>query len=160
MGRSLKQINQDHAVIASLSELFPRCFWIFGRQRRPVAIGIRAALAPLVPFEQSDLEAALKSYVKSDGYLRACVNGAPRLDLNGNIAGEITASEAEYATKLLVERERCRRKRKEKQAGRKQNEATAQRSQRKEPTASIIAPAKEQHRRRSNKSQRLPAPHK
>jgi ProP effector len=112
MGRSLKQINQDHAVIASLAELFPRCFWIFGRQRRPVAIGIRAALAPVVPFEQSDLEAALKSYVKSDGYLRACVNGAPRLDLNGNIAGEVTASEAEHAIKLLAERQLWRLKKK------------------------------------------------
>jgi sRNA-binding protein len=65
-----------------------------------------------VPFEQSDLEAALKSYVKSDGYLRACVNGAPRLDLNGNIAGEVTASEAEHAIKLLAERQLWRLKKK------------------------------------------------
>jgi sRNA-binding protein len=76
MGRSRKRIARDHAVIANLAELFPRCFSVLGRQRRPIAIGIHAALAPLVSFERSDLERALMRYTKSDGYLRACVEGA------------------------------------------------------------------------------------
>ena len=36
-------------------------------------------------------------YVGNPGYRVAIVEGEPRIDLNGNAAGAVTASEAEYA---------------------------------------------------------------
>jgi ProP effector len=48
---------------------------------------------------------ALRYYVGKEGYLRACREGAPRIDLSGEPAGEISAQEAAHAVGQLTARQ-------------------------------------------------------
>jgi sRNA-binding protein len=43
------------------------------------------------PFSEEKLKAALKYYAESDGYLFLCVENAPRINLDGNPVGDVTA---------------------------------------------------------------------
>jgi sRNA-binding protein len=99
-------------VLAHLIALFPRCFFVWGYQRRPIKIGVFNDLRPLVSFADDDLKAVLRRYTLSDGYLRASTEGSVRIDLDGNAAGAVTAKEAAWAQKVLAERENRRAKKK------------------------------------------------
>jgi sRNA-binding protein len=74
-------------AIGYLAELFPKCFFVLGYQRRPLKIGLFEDLRPLVSLTEDDLKAALRRYTAADGYLVACNEGAIRIDLNGDAAG-------------------------------------------------------------------------
>jgi sRNA-binding protein len=102
--------QKTNEIIAHLAKRFLHCFSISHTNRRALKIGIRADLAPLVAFSAEDLERALRYYTRSDGFLRACIDGVPRIDLDGNVAGTVTAKEAAWAQKVLVERELWRAK--------------------------------------------------
>lgn len=104
--------QKTNEIIAHLAERFSHCFSVSHANRRALKIGIRADLAPLVPFGEDELRAALRYYTRSDGYLRACTEGDVRVDLDGNAAGTVTAKEAAWAQKVLAEREAWRGKRK------------------------------------------------
>jgi ProP effector len=66
--------------------------------RRPLKIGIRDDLAALFPkIEPQTIGQALKIYTLHSGYLRALVEGAPRMDLNGAEVGSVTAEVAGHA---------------------------------------------------------------
>ena len=70
--------------------------------RRPLKIGIRDDLAALFPeIEPQTIGQALKIYTLHSGYLRALVEGAPRMDLNGAEVGSVTAEVAGHARELL-----------------------------------------------------------
>ena len=51
----------------------------------------------------SERDAVLRRYVTRTMYLRACVAGASRIDLDGNVCGEVTAAEAQHAAARLAE---------------------------------------------------------
>jgi len=75
--------------------------------RRPLKISIRDDLAALFPeIEPQTIGQALKIYTLHSGYLRALVEGAPRVDLNGAEVGSVTAEVAGHARELL-ERSGC-----------------------------------------------------
>lgn len=116
-------------VITHLAEAFPQCFFLRADNRRPLKLGIRADLAPRVPFTEEELTAALGHYARGEWYLRECVEGAPRIDLEGKVVGPVTAQEATFAHKILARRERWKIKQ---QAARRQS-ATARPAQRKAP---------------------------
>jgi sRNA-binding protein len=99
-------------IIAYLADAYPQCFAVYGQRRRPLKIGISDDLAPLVPFAEDDLKAALRYYTRNDAYLRACVGGASRIDLDGNAVSEVTAKEAAHAKKVLSDQERWKAKKK------------------------------------------------
>jgi ProP effector len=103
-------------TIKLLAERWPRCFFLWGYQRRPLRIGILDDLLPLVSLGEDDLKAALRRYTAANGYLRACIEGADRVGLDGNAAGTVDAKHAAHAQKVLAERERRRLKKQEKQA--------------------------------------------
>lgn len=105
------RVRKANEVIVQLVELFPRCLFDWGYQRRPLKIGIFDDLLPLVPFAADDLKAALRRYTRADGYLRACVEGADRIDLEGNATGTVDAKHVAHAQKILAERELWRAKR-------------------------------------------------
>ena len=100
------------AVIDRLAVLWPKCFAVFERRRRPLAIGVDKELIELrAPAIKSgmitalDIKRALQRYAVADGYLFACRKaGVVRINLNGNLAGVVTEAEAERARKLLDER--------------------------------------------------------
>jgi len=49
--------------------------------------------------------AALRLYCSNGFYLQQCIEGAPRVDLNGEVAGNITAEEAANAKQRLAQRQ-------------------------------------------------------
>jgi sRNA-binding protein len=65
-----------------------------------------AGLLPCVPLAGAITEKeagfALKIYTSNAGYLKACKEGAPRIDLNGEVAGQVTAEEAANAKQRLT----------------------------------------------------------
>ena len=104
--------------IAYLIAAFPQCFFLNHDQRRPLKIGLLGDLVPLLPllpllpFTEAEIQAVLRSYTRSDGYLHACTEGAIRIDVNGDAAGAVSAKHATHAQKVLAERELWRLKKK------------------------------------------------
>jgi sRNA-binding protein len=92
------------ATIARLAERFPACFSIYEARCRPLAIGIhqhiRLALAGEI--SPAELSLALRRYTGSVGYLRGMRRCAPRIDIDGQTAGVVTAEEAQHAKDRLA----------------------------------------------------------
>jgi ProP effector len=95
------------AVLRTLSERWPLTFFIFERRRRPLALRIDQKIAATMAdtITSDDLTAALRHYTSNLCYLHACREGAARIDLDGNVVGTVTAAEAEYAAKVIVQRQ-------------------------------------------------------
>jgi len=99
------------AALARLAEAFPQTFVLEKyRPHWPLKVGIAAALPARCPaLEWRVLKMALTAYTGRVMYLRGLVEGAARLDLDGNPAGEVTVRDAEYAAaklaRILVSRE-------------------------------------------------------
>jgi ProP effector len=99
------------AALARLAEAFPQTFVLEKyRPHWPLKVGIAAAIPARCPaLEWRVLKMALTAYTGRVMYLRGLVEGAARLDLDGNPAGEVTARDAEYAAaklaKVLASRE-------------------------------------------------------
>ena len=92
------------AVLACIAEWFPQAFvpeeYL---PHRPLKIGIHIDLKARCPaLSERERSAFLRYYVARPMYLRACVAGAPRIDLDGNVCGEVTAAEAQYAADRLA----------------------------------------------------------
>jgi ProP effector len=93
-------------LIAALADFWPKCFSVFQGRRRPLKINIHldiaaAAAGAILP---NEIAAALRLYVANAFYLRACREGAVRIDLNGEPAGVVTAAEAaNSAARLKVQ---------------------------------------------------------
>ena len=92
------------AVLTCVAEWFPQAFvpekylphW-------PLKIGIHIDLKARCPaLSERERSAVLRYYVARLMYLRACVAGAPRIDLDGNVCGEVTAAEAQHADARLA----------------------------------------------------------
>jgi ProP effector len=79
-------------------------------RRRPLKIGIHAditaALGAAITWRE--LRNALCSYTLNHSYLLSLRPGAERIDLDGNVAGVVTADEADHARAVLM----CRRAKK------------------------------------------------
>jgi ProP effector len=73
---------------------------LYEPRRRPLKLGIHHDLLAL-DCDAKTLRAALGKYTNNPGYLRNCQTGTPRIDLNGDVAGEVTADEAAHAKAQL-----------------------------------------------------------
>jgi sRNA-binding protein len=96
--------------IEALSEIYPAAFFVSGRLRRPLKIGIakdiKADLAadPDSELKFSDIDQVLAWYTNHVGYQYACsVAGVMRVDLDGAKAGTVTESEARQAKERATE---------------------------------------------------------
>jgi sRNA-binding protein len=75
-----RKLDLRKATIAQLAQLFPACFYVARRQRRPLKIGIRRDLAALdLRIGRRELDSALAWYVNRIGYL-AELEGGRRSD--------------------------------------------------------------------------------
>jgi ProP effector len=99
------------AVLEHLAGRFPQTF-VLERHlpHRPLKIGINADLIACCPeFSRYELGKALGIYTGRILYLLGVVAGAPRVDLDGNPAGEVTTDAAEHAvarlTRIMASRE-------------------------------------------------------
>ena len=82
---------------------YPQCFARLDLPRRqPLKVGIHHDILNAVPeLPVADIRLALKFYTGDINYLKQCVEGRKRIDLNGNDAGIVTAEEAEHCAKSL-----------------------------------------------------------
>ena len=105
---------------ATLIERWPRCFAPWNRRRVPIKIGIHRDILAAGVIDADIVGAVLAAYVRSRSYLSNSVEGAARLDLDGQPAGVVTEGEARGASvalaRMLV---RQRRKRLEREAAAK-----------------------------------------
>ena len=93
------------AALTYLAERFPQTFVLEGYQpHRPLKVGIAADLvARCVELDRRKLGAVLSAYTQRIMYRKAMVAGAARVDLDGNPAGEVSASDAAHAAAKLAE---------------------------------------------------------
>jgi ProP effector len=85
-----------HATLELLAEHYPRCFVLHQIKRGPLKIGIRDDLLQAFAgaISASELSAALRIYTSNRVYRERLIAGAPRFDLNGEVAGYVTPEEA------------------------------------------------------------------
>ena len=98
MSQARKQ--RARAAVDALVAAFPAAFDRF--DRKPLKLGIAEDLAAR-GIAADAVRVALGSYCRSPDYWRRVTAGTPRVDLDGNPAGEVTAVDAEYAARKLTE---------------------------------------------------------
>jgi ProP effector len=92
------------SVIAKLAELYPKAFSTSPSHVRPLAIGVKEALfRELETVTPRSLSGALRRYTGSVEYLKATIEGAARVDLEGRPTGTVTAQQAAYAQRRLAD---------------------------------------------------------
>lgn len=101
-----------------LTEQFPKAFPADARQCRPLKIGIGDDLARELPEEDHRyIGTILGHHTHRPSYLKAMLNHQERIDLQSNLAGEVTDTAREIATRQYAEAmEVMKAKTKEKQA--------------------------------------------
>lgn len=91
---------------------FPKCFADYGERKTPLKIGIYHDLRKACPdLKAKALHYALVDYTGGPTYHHACVVGAPRIDLEGNLVGTVTHGAALHHAVLLNDLKRKWRKR-------------------------------------------------
>ncbi|OTA15799.1 RNA chaperone ProQ [Xenorhabdus vietnamensis] len=100
------KLNSSKEVIAFLAERFPLCFVAEG-EARPLKIGIFQDIVERIQGEEclskTQLRSALRLYTSSWRYLYGVKEGAQRVDLDGNMCGELEVEHIEHARQQLVE---------------------------------------------------------
>lgn len=117
------------ALLKSLQESFP----VF-RDYSPLAIGIdKQLLARLSSLDRKTLRIALGMHTHSLRYLKAMEKATHRLDLDGNIGDEVTATHRNHATEVL-----CERSKKDAERRKAQRAAEALERQRTEKLSQLV----------------------
>jgi sRNA-binding protein len=82
-----------------------RSFSVRFSTNQPLKLGIHRDLLAARPggFSGIRLRRALQHHTSGAAYLRNCVAGAARVDLDGELAGKVTADEAKYAAERLAQ---------------------------------------------------------
>lgn len=116
-------------VIDYLIEKLPNCF--FKENAKPLKIGILNDLVEALKEENKYSKTAIRHgiqlYTKSWDYLGSCVEGATRIDINGNEAGTVSAEHAAYAKKTMEDSKKAsEKKQKEKAQKAKEKKEAAQ----------------------------------
>src|SRR5215471_868029 len=94
-----------HEVIDLLAQLYPRCFC--STNRRPLKIGVCEEVISQHPeMSRHRIKRLLKTYAQSPEYWSTLTAGAPRIDLAGNVAGEVTAADEEDAKRKTAKEAR------------------------------------------------------
>jgi sRNA-binding protein len=89
-------------IIAELTKLYPNAFSADPSRVRPLAVGLKDVLLQHCTRSPKHLENAMRRYTGSAGYLNATVEGAVRVNLDGQEAGVVTVHQAEYAKRRLA----------------------------------------------------------
>jgi len=99
LGLRSKELDQE---LAKLYSLFPLAF--HDQRRRPLKIGIHRDILSTYPrvWSSRRLRLILHAYTTGLQYLAASKPGAPRLDLEGKEAGEVTPEQAALAAERLA----------------------------------------------------------
>lgn len=105
--------NAAIETLLTLRQRFPLAFArLSARTRWPLKVGIHKDIAAALPeLGAEDIGRAMRFYVTGIEYLRVCTEGAARIDLDGEPAGNVSASEARGAQSLLAIAEAWRKQR-------------------------------------------------
>jgi sRNA-binding protein len=106
------QVRRADAVIDCLSRLWPSCFQIFERRRRPLAIGIDQALFAQLELvirsgriSEFDITCALRRYTGALGYLEnVAIIGNARVGLDGKAVSIVSEKHAQRARDIVAKR--------------------------------------------------------
>ena len=94
--------TKSDANIATLAALFPAAFsakpW---QTHRPLKVGIGKDLVARGVLGTSEVNAALKQYVDRLMYQKCLAAGGARVDLEGNVAGEVSREQRCRAERLV-----------------------------------------------------------
>jgi ProP effector len=103
--------TKSESNIAALAAMFPAAFstepW---QEHRPLKVGIGNDLVARGVFGRREVNAALKRYVDRLMYQKCLAAGGDRVDLEGNVAGEVSnehRSRAERLVARIEERQRA-----------------------------------------------------
>jgi ProP effector len=95
--------SKSEALIAALAALFPNAFsaepW---RVHRPLKVGIGNDLVARGVLGAREVNAALSRYVDRLMYQKCLAAGGARVDLDGNVAGEVSREQRCRAEKLVA----------------------------------------------------------
>jgi sRNA-binding protein len=92
-----------HDSIDKLAELFPNCFFRENHLRRPLKIGIKDDIIARHPdLRPALIVSALSTYARCVPYWDTLKAGAPRIDLDGNVAGEVTIEDEQNAQRKIA----------------------------------------------------------
>jgi sRNA-binding protein len=97
-----KSVGKVEITIAELVAAFPAAFTLDRTLVRPVKLGIKDDLYGQSAISHRRITAALRFYCNSVHYLSASTEGAVRIDLTGEPAGTVTATQARHATEGLA----------------------------------------------------------
>ncbi len=114
-------LEQAQYGVELLKAYFPACFKEI-KEIQPVKVGIKQDLAKflstrdnIVISDKACMVSSLAYYVNSPAYHKQVIEGATRVDLDGNPAGVVTPEEAKYS-------EECRKTKLQKKSN-KQNQS-------------------------------------
>jgi ProP effector len=97
--------KENLEILTMLAARWPRAFALLEADRRPLKLGIRDDITAVLGADAPPrLRQVLAWYCNAVGYLRRCLPGATRRDLDGESAGEVTADEAANARYKLDQR--------------------------------------------------------
>jgi ProP effector len=97
------RIAAGRELIARLAETWPQTFFVYQKRRRPLALKIHIeVLSALGDITPRQLSAAFRVYCGNYEYLRACREGAGRVDLDGNVVGVVSAEEAQLCASRVA----------------------------------------------------------
>ena len=89
----------------TLAERFPACFKPPGQPRLPLKVGIDQDIINIAAdLSETDVRQAIKMFVATPEYYLATIEGAVRVDLEGNAAGVVRQDEARWAQIKLRKR--------------------------------------------------------
>jgi len=92
-------------TIGKLQQRFPLAFPKNPAPKVPLRIGIFADLQAQAPdLSEAELRDALRTWCRGARYWACLTEGAPRVDLAGQAAGDVTAAEASRGQQLRVGR--------------------------------------------------------
>ena len=94
-------------TISRLQKQFPQAFPKKPAPKLPLKLGIHKDLyaqAEALKLTQAEIKEAVKTWCQGSRYWACMTEGAARLDLNGEPAGEVTAEDAQHAKQLANRR--------------------------------------------------------
>jgi len=95
--------TKSDAHITALAALFPAAFSAEPRQlHRPLKVGIGNDLVARGVFGAREVNAALKRYVGRLTYQKCLAAGGARVDLDGNVAGEVSSEQRCRAERMVA----------------------------------------------------------
>jgi sRNA-binding protein len=96
-----------HEGVDQLATLYPLCFFREHELRRPLKIGIREDIIAQHPeLQPSVIVSALQNYTRCVPYWSTLKAGAAWIDLDGNVAGQVTLEDEQAAKVKIAKAER------------------------------------------------------